>query len=297
MTRPKMLAHVEKLDVLRVLGESEGLRDAAARLGLSPSTLSEKISTLEGFFKTALVERGGARIALTPFARELVDTATPHLAALARLGPTKGRARAPKRLRIGAYESLALRVLPSVVVSVRDTEGIEHVDIRTGRSSALLVALSRGELDFAVLAGPVDAARFDVAPLASEELRLCRPKSMTEAAAHTLVAAGRFVGLSADAEGHPRFYRRFLAAIAAESPFVTSDSFEVVCRVALSQTLPCVLPGRLARESAPGLIECAMDARALAETRHDIAVARKRGLGTSVYGTLLTALKAALGPG
>ncbi|MBK8214287.1 MAG: LysR family transcriptional regulator [Myxococcales bacterium] len=289
-----LLKHVEKLESLRALATSEGFRDAAKLLGIAPSTLSERIDTLERLFRRPLVERGRGRPTLTPFARELVEAAEPALAVLEGLLPeAAGERRAPRVLRVGAYESLALRSLTQALFADRAALP-GTLELVSGRAVTLVRALVAGELDVVAVAGPLEDERVEAFQVGTEELVLVRPRRVDEAVARAAVAEGRWVGLTRASLSRRGYYARLLAAIGAGRPRFSCDSFEVAARVCLEGDLPGVLPSRVAKDLARELCVVEIGELARQEGRHPIVLAVKRGLLGRHHVALRTALERAL---
>ncbi len=294
--RGAFLAHAEKLFALKIVGESASLREAASRLGLAPSSLSEKIRVLEKLFGRALVERETGRLRLVPFAEELLAQAGAPLEVLADLAPSQGRDRVPKVLRIGAYDSLAVYVAPHLLAGLARESGFPRLEISTGRSAVLVASVARSQVDLAIVIGLPDDARLDAAAVASEELSLVRPAHVTEARATADLARGSWVGLAAGRTGHARFYRLFCSyAAIASTPTLACDSFEVIASVALASGLPAVLPVRVAERRPRDFRALALPARVTAASRHEIVVVRRRNFVTPVFERLVAELKDALG--
>lgn len=291
--RSVFYSHLEKVHVLGVVDAAASLRDAAARLELAPSTLSEKLTALEGVFGRSLVERGGARLSLTPFARELVAAATGPLNALAELAPGAPRRALGRVVRLGAYDSLAVHLLPSLLEGMPAMPDMKRLEVRTGRSSVLMSSLARGELDFVVAIGGDESAQVESYRVGEDELCFAAPTKSPEKAA-ALLGEGKWIGL-ASGKGASRFYRTFLlhAGVTSE-PVVACDSFEVVRSLAHSSGLPALLPRRVALRSPSPLCEAPVSDRARAASRHDIVLARRSSFTNPIFDVLLTRLRDAL---
>lgn len=285
--------HVEKLASLRVLAASQGFRDAAKRLGVAPSTLSERIAALEKIFRRPLVERG-ERPVLTPFARELVDSAASALDVLEGLVPEKAGGRKARVLRVGAYESLALRSLVRAVMGQQQAIAPE-IHVSSGRGNALVRALVAGELDAVVTAGPLDDDRVDTFVVGTEELCVTRPKDLPERDAYEALRAGTWVGLRRPADSRRDYVARFLAMLGASRPRFTCDSFEVAARLSLEGGMPAVLPTQVARDFAADLRVLTLEPAVVSQGRHDILLVVKTGLFAPHHDALRTRLERALG--
>jgi DNA-binding transcriptional LysR family regulator len=76
---------LNRLRILRAVVASGSVNDTARRLGLTPSTVSQHVHTLEREVGFALVERVGRGIQATPAATELAKASAGALHAVADL--------------------------------------------------------------------------------------------------------------------------------------------------------------------------------------------------------------------
>lgn len=297
VTRATLLAHAEKLDALCVVAECTALRAAATQLGIAPSSLSERIQSLESLFQAPLVERGqGRSVQLTPFGRELVSHVRPLLDALVDITAVTKAPLLPKRLRIGAYESLSLDALPRVLAGLRKSGkfSFRSIDVRGGRAPQLLLALANGELDLVVVAGIADDERFQSEAVGVEELGVFYPATMSTAACEQHLADGDWIGLSASVQGHPRFYRQFCASVTRTSPALACDSFEVARKFAAVTRRPAILPTRVGLRGPGALHPLDVSAAAKAKSQHAITLLCKRGLAGDLFDETAVLLRATL---
>ena len=132
---------------------------AAQRVHVTQSSLSKRVAELEESVGAELFDRSSQRARLTEAGKRLLPMASQMLELRERL---KGELKAPKALsgtvRFGISELGALTWLPQFVTHVRNEHPKvvlqPHVDL--GRRLQRQVA--RGELDFAVVAGPAEDA-------------------------------------------------------------------------------------------------------------------------------------------
>ena len=243
----KVFSPLERLESLRILGTSATLRDAAAQLGIAPSSLSSRIRSLEEHFGFALVERRVDGVSLTPAATGLLEQASPHLDALHRL--VQGGMATSATVRVGAYEAIARRFGATVVRVLAPAP----VELRTARSQTLLVALGRGELDVILVAGPLELdERFLATPFGEERLALYAPREMSEGAARACVAAGEWVGLAERAASRATSFDSGIKG--AAKPRITAESFGLIRTLALDLGVPCVLPTFLGMHAGLSLV-------------------------------------------
>ena len=149
------------LTALQAIAETGSFKGAAARLGYTPSAISQQIASLERIVGTRVVAREHGRRALGP--TQAGKSLLGHMAAIeARLGAAKADIDAFARgavgsLRIGAFESIQRRLLPEVMRRFRDLFPDVEIEVaETLGDFDLLSSLERGTLDlaFAVLPLP-----------------------------------------------------------------------------------------------------------------------------------------------
>ncbi|MEV4532401.1 LysR family transcriptional regulator [Asanoa sp. NPDC049518] len=124
--------------------------EAAAAVGLAPSSVSQQIRTLEGDLGVVLFERGPRGMTLTPAGRRLRGWARSLLdqAEQARLDVRGER----QRVRLGALETLAGSHLPRVVCRLAERRPDLEVEPHTdGNRGGLLADVVDQRLDAALL--------------------------------------------------------------------------------------------------------------------------------------------------
>src|SRR5438128_7812483 len=140
------------LAALQAVAEEGSFGRAAARLGYTQSAVSQQIATLERLVGLRLIERpGGPRpVSLTEAGRILLR----HAEAIdARLRAAKadmdalsaGRA---GRLRVGTFQSVGTRVLPTLLRRFSETHPQVEIFLQeSADEDDLLELVERGELD------------------------------------------------------------------------------------------------------------------------------------------------------
>jgi molybdate transport repressor ModE-like protein len=194
---------IRHLAALQAIAEEGSFGRAARRLGYTQSAVSQQIATLERIVGERLVERpGGPRaVSLTEAGRLLLRHAEAIVARLdaARADLDALAEGAVGTLRVGTYQSVGKRVLPSLLRRFRDAW--PDVEIRLTESSndaELLELVERGELDLAFVIYPLLAGPFEVVelmrdpyvlvvPAGSELARRRRPVSPREIARLPLI--------------------------------------------------------------------------------------------------------------
>jgi molybdate transport repressor ModE-like protein len=191
------------LAALQAVADEGSFNGAARRLGYTQSAISQQIASLERIVGMRVVERvhGKKTLGLSVAGETLLT----HAAAIqARLGAAKTDIDALARgtagpLRIGAYESVSTRLLPTILrsfvlafpdIDVELAEALHDLDFMRW--------LERGELDLAFLDLPVPPGPFATTPVlvdpyvlvaqaGSEQARACPPRTLAELARLPLI--------------------------------------------------------------------------------------------------------------
>jgi DNA-binding transcriptional LysR family regulator len=154
MPEPLNLVHLRSL--VAVVDRRSFTR-AARVLHLSQSTVSQHIMLLERRVGGELLVREPAGVRLTPLGGEFVDRARILLAEHDELlgdfdaasGPGAGRRSPRRRLAIGSAEHAADQVLPRLLAAFRATFPGHELTFALQRSTVLIDAVRRGDLDIA----------------------------------------------------------------------------------------------------------------------------------------------------
>jgi DNA-binding transcriptional LysR family regulator len=191
------------LIALKAIADEGSFGRAAERLGYTQSAISQQIATLERIVGLRLVERpGGPRpISLTEAGRILLRHADAIQARLlaAKADMSALEAGDAGRLRVGTFQSVGTRVLPSLLR--RFSEARPNVEIVLSESSderELLELIERGELDLTFWTLPVSPGPYHsvellhdpyvlVVPAGSPLASLRRPPSLKEIAMQPLI--------------------------------------------------------------------------------------------------------------
>ena len=191
------------LVALKAIADEGSFGKAAERLGYTQSAISQQIATLERIVGLRLIERpGGPRpISLTEAGRILLRHAD---AIEARLQAAKADMKALEagdagRLRVGTFQSVGTRILPTLLGRFSETHPQVEVLLRESlHEEELLEMVERGELDLTFWALPVSGAIYEsvelltdpyvlVVPAGSALAALKRPPTLKEIALQPLI--------------------------------------------------------------------------------------------------------------
>lgn len=168
------------LAALRAVAEEGSFGRAAQRLGFSQAAISQQIAGLERAVGQPVFDRPGGprRAEITPAGRlllrhaesilERIDAAAEELDELA--------AGISGRLLVGTFQSVSVKLLPSVVGQVRaTTPGVDIRLFETDDNDELVRRLAADELDLSFLIGPVTDERIETVELCRDPFVLVLP--------------------------------------------------------------------------------------------------------------------------
>ncbi len=150
---------------------------AAAACAISQPALSMQVKELEEALGAVLVERGARQVRLTAFGEEAARRVRDILRSVDELGDVAraSRDRLTGRLRIGMIPTIAPYLLPAVIANLNRAHPELDILVREALTSRLIVELTEGRLDTAILALPVSEPALAETPLFTENFLLVRP--------------------------------------------------------------------------------------------------------------------------
>lgn len=192
---------MRRLQALHAVVATGSVKDAAARLGYTPSAVSQHITTLERETRTVLLEPAGRGVRPTAAGRLLADHAASVLHRLAEAEAALAALNAGEAgvLRLASFATAGAELIPPALARVRAALPNLEISLRVAERDDALSMLSRGTLDLAVIEAHTSLAPADggltYRPLLSDPFRIVLPRS------HRL-AAKRVITLS-DAAAEP----------------------------------------------------------------------------------------------
>ncbi|MEB3022054.1 hydrogen peroxide-inducible genes activator [[Mycobacterium] crassicus] len=150
---------------------------AASGLGLSQSTLSQALSSLEAGLGIQLIERSTRRVFLTPEGEQLLAHAHAVLDAAAQFSAAAAGVADPLQgtMRLGLIPTVAPYVLPAVLAGVSDRLPELSLRVIEDQTERLLTGLREGAVDAALIALPADTAGMTEIPIYDEDFVLALP--------------------------------------------------------------------------------------------------------------------------
>jgi DNA-binding transcriptional LysR family regulator len=154
---------------------------AAEHLNTTQPAISRRIKQLEDSLGVKLFQGNTRNMRLTSKGRDLIDYAAEAVALMNRIREEVGQQeRITGLLRIGATDIIAHAWLPEMVSEIQSTYPNLGIEVDVDLTTNLRTSLDRGELDIAILFGPVEAGHLicrslgsvDVAWMACPDLEL-----------------------------------------------------------------------------------------------------------------------------
>ena len=168
------------LVALKTIADEGSFGRAAERLGYTQSAVSQQIATLERIVGLRLIERpGGPRpVSLTEAGRILVRHADAIQARLlaARADMSALEAGDAGRLRVGTFQSVGTRILPTLLRRFSDAHPqVEVVLYESSDERELLAMIERGELDLTFWTLPAAPGPYETVELLCDRYVLVVP--------------------------------------------------------------------------------------------------------------------------
>lgn len=174
---PSPAADLDLLVVFAVIARERSFTRAAAALGISQPSVSQRVRRLERRIGEPVFERLGRGVRLTRTGEALLPLADQALA-IARdttelLAGIGGLERGV--VRCAASTTIAGYVLPRAIARLREARPQVEVEVRVGNTAEVAEAVERGDVPWGLVEGPVDEARLAARPFMQDELILVVP--------------------------------------------------------------------------------------------------------------------------
>ena len=192
---------LRRLQALHAVVATGSVKDAAARLGYTPSAISQHIAALERETRTVLLEHAGRGVRPTAAGRLLAGHAASLLDRVAEAEAALAALNAGELgvLRLASFATAGAELLPPALARVRAALPRLEISLRVAEREDALGMLRQGLLDLAVIEAHMLPAAADggliYRPLLSDPFRIVLPRG------HRL-AAKRVINLS-DAAAEP----------------------------------------------------------------------------------------------
>lgn len=174
---------MRRLEALHAVVLTGSVKAAAARLGYTPSAVSQHVTALARETRTELLEPSGRGVRPTAAGRLLADHASRLLDGLAEAEAALAALNAGELgvLRMASFATAGAELVPPALARVHDQLPGVDITVRVAEREEALALLRSGMLDLAVIEAhettPVRTdTGFDVVPLLSDPFRLVLPR-------------------------------------------------------------------------------------------------------------------------
>jgi len=248
MARDLNVDQIKKLWILDLVIQQGSLKKASLQAKVSPSAISQTLTSLEHSFGKPLLIREKGEVTPTQDAIAILEVVRPAFAAFDRLRNLNG-APVPKIswMNFGTYESIAIDLLPGLIHSLRQKLPTLRLGLRISRTPNLLTMVRKGELCSALITEVDDLDRFYVKQVTEDRLGLYISKKHVAVDGWSAIEKFGFGSLSPGKDGLPRYFTKFLRQYELTKPSIVSDSFETLRAAAAAGAIVSVLPNRVAK--------------------------------------------------
>lgn len=165
---------VRQLHYFLSLVQAGSFSRAADAVGVTQSTLSAAIQSLEAEIGVRLIDRTGRRMQLLPAGEDFLERARDIVALIEELPEHARQAERPltTRLRMGVIPSVAPFMLPKILPATARAFPELQLTVREGLTRSLLESLRSGTLDVALVAHPYDLDEFETVEITRDPFLL-----------------------------------------------------------------------------------------------------------------------------
>ena len=251
MSRDLNVDQIKKLWILELIIQTGSLKKAALQAKVSPSAISQTLSSLEETFKKPLLIRDKGLIIPTQEAYAILNVIRPAFEAFERLKEINNNP-IPQIswLNFGTYESVAIDIMPGLIHAFREKLPKARLGLRIARTSQLLTMVRKGELCSALIAETDDLEKFYSKEVFKDRLGLYISHRHPIAKWGWKAIEKFGVGsLAPTKDGLPRYFSKYLKQLGSVKPFILSESFETLRASAAAGAIVAILPHRVAIRS------------------------------------------------
>ena len=248
MARDINVDRIKKLWILDLVIQQGSLKKASLVARVSPSAISQTLTSLENSYGRPLLVREKGSVTPTQDALSLLEIVRPAFDVFERLKDMSTQS-VPEIswLNFGTYESIAIDLLPGLIHSLKHKLPNMRLGLRVSRTSSLLTMVRKGELCSALIAQVDDLSRFYVKDVAQDKLGLFVSKNhpIANMGARAIEEYG-LGSLTQAKDGLPLYFTKFMKQFSLGRPNILSDSFETLRAGAAAGSIVSVLPHRVA---------------------------------------------------
>jgi len=258
MTKLDGVEHAKKLWILEQVLETGSFRAAALKAKVSTPAISQALSNLERLVGKPLLIRKDGKVFPTAAAEQLLAVTKPAIQALRELAIGADVSDVPNIawISFGAYESLAVDLLPKLTERLQSKLPKLKLTVRIANNNSLAAMVRNGELCAAIVEENDNLGRLLSIPIAQDRLG-CYVAASTPQSERSWDASRSVGTISPGADGYARYYSKFIQAAFGKNfrPSLLSDSYEVLRSSAVYGSVMAILPTRVANRRAGELVE------------------------------------------
>jgi len=166
--------NIRDLKYLLAVAKYKSFIKAAKSCFVSQPTLSMQIKKLELSLGVQIFERNNKRVLITELGQQIIDSAQQILQQVEQIETLAKNSQNPYAgdFRLGAFPTLAPYILPSLVPLINQRFSELRLILIEEKTDRLLQQLKRGEIDAALLAGPIDEPELEQRLLFNDVFKL-----------------------------------------------------------------------------------------------------------------------------
>ncbi len=237
---------LRELEAFFWVGTLRSFSRAADRLRTSQPTISARVAALEAHLTVKLLERGGRRVRLTPLGAEMLGYAERMLGLRSQAeAAVSGAAGLRGHVRLGTAETVVHTWLPHFIRELETRHPRLSLELTVDTTPNLREELVRGELDLAILLGPISEPTMQSRLISTYPLSLVAAPSLGLAGRElTLADLARYPLITYSHRTRPTIALRelFRNAGLPQPRLIASASLAANIRLAVDGVGPATLP-------------------------------------------------------
>ena len=241
--------NITQLETFHWISQLGTFSAAADRLCTSQAAVSARIRELESELDVVLFDRIGRQVQLTLKGRELLAHATRVITDAAQLRLAAGKpAMAHSVLKIGLGEVIAWRSLVALFNALKQRHPGMGIEFQVDLNANLLRLLSRGEIDIAVLGGPIEASDIRCQPIGAMPLgwigapSLLAGRGPASPAKPSELAALPILSLGQGARLHAQMHAWFAQGACTPASISSCNSISTMLQAVRAGIFVCLAP-------------------------------------------------------
>ena len=249
-----MTSMIHKAWLFRKVSEEGNFKSTASKLHITASALTQAIKSLETYLEQTLLIRNKGSVSLTPHGQDFLMKMKPILNEIEFLDEEFSQTSQPKVIKIGAYDSLAIKYLPKLYKKILELNPEIKIDIKIGRSAELCKLIHQGHLDLALVVSADETDSYTSDTLGINSLSMYTHKDNLN---NGLNKELKLACLSPEVDGRQSFIMNSLSKINLKSKdfHVQADSFECLLSLCLEKLVVALLPCELAARNSVELVD------------------------------------------